>query len=113
MKRTRKFFVSLYKRTSFSRILTLVNQRKLEGMKEKWWNQNELRQRCDDEDTGAIGIEDMGGIFIVIFGGLILTMITLGVEYWYYKFKANKPSEEDGDSEPKKVGEYDKTESKW
>ena len=28
----------------YSRILRLLNERKLEGLKEKWWNQNENRQ---------------------------------------------------------------------
>merc|ERR1719436_1175880 len=39
-------------------ILRLLNQRKLEGMKERWWNQNENRRNCDkeDEDTGGISI---------------------------------------------------------
>ena len=70
-------------------------------------------QICDDEDTGAIGIENMGGIFIVIFIGIALALIALGVEYYYYKFRAVKHSDEAGDSEPKKVAEYDKKESKW
>ena len=55
----------------------------------------------------------MGGIFIVIFIGIALALIALGAEYYYYKFRAVKPSDEAGDSEPKKVAEYDKKESKW
>ena len=32
----------------------------------------------------------VGGVFIVIFVGIGLAIITLGFEYWYYKYK--KPS---------------------
>merc|ERR1712088_556554 len=71
-------------------ILRLLNQRKLEGMKERWWNQNENRRNCDkeDEDTGGISIHNIGGVFIVIFIGIVLALITLGAEYYYYKLRA-------------------------
>lgn len=61
-------------------------------------------QICEEEDTGAIGIENMGGIFMVIFIGLFLSLVTLGVEYFYYKFKATKPSDI---VETKKVAEIE------
>jgi len=71
-------------------ILRLLNQRKLEAMKERWWNQNQNRVTCeeDEEDTGGISIHNIGGVFIVIFAGIFLALITLAVEYWYYKHKA-------------------------
>ena len=42
----------------------------------------------DEEDTGAISLDDLGGVFIVIFTGIFLAVITLGFEYCYYKKKA-------------------------
>ena len=47
-------------------------------------------QTCeeDEEDTGGISIHNIGGVFIVIFAGIFLALITLAVEYWYYKHKA-------------------------
>merc|ERR1712066_104716 len=97
-------------------ILRLLNQRKLEGMKERWWNANENRRNCEkeDEDTGGISIHNIGGVFIVIFVGIVLALITLAAEYYYYKFKGSRPSSgKVGDSSTKKVAEYDKKENKW
>ena len=99
------------------RILRLSTERKLEGMKERWWNKNENRKVCENEegDTGAIPIEDVGGVFIVIFAGIFISLITLAAEHWYYKRKAAKVE----DAETKKVAEYDekkdqsKGENKW
>jgi len=72
-------------------ILKLLNQRKLETFKERWWNQNPDKKVCDDEDSddngGGISIYNIGGVFIVIFVGIALAVITLIVEYWYYKYK--------------------------
>ena len=71
-------------------ILRLLNQRKLETFKERWWNQNPAKKSCEDydEDTGGgISIYNIGGVFIVIFVGIALAVITLIVEYWYYKYK--------------------------
>ena len=65
-------------------------------------------------DTGGISIYNIGGIFIVIFVGILLALITLLAEYYYYKFKGSRPSSAKvGDSSIKKVAEYDKKENKW
>ncbi len=72
------------------RILKLLNQRKLETFKERWWNQNPKKVVCEDEgdDTsGGISIYNIGGVFIVIFVGIALAIFTLVIEYWYYKYK--------------------------
>ena len=39
------------------------------------------------EDTGAISLDNLGGLFIVIFAGIFLAVITLGFEVCYYKKK--------------------------
>ena len=48
------------------RILKLLNQRKLETFKERWWNQNPDKKVCDDEDSddngGGISIYNIGKI---------------------------------------------------
>ena len=41
----------------------------------------------DEEDTGAISLDNLGGVFIVIFTGIFLAVITLGFEFCYYKKK--------------------------
>ena len=66
------------------RILKLLNQRTLETLKERWWNQNPEKKVCDDDDDsgGGISIYNIGGVFIVIFIGIGLAIITLIFEYW-------------------------------
>uniref|UniRef100_T1H988 Uncharacterized protein n=2 Tax=Rhodnius prolixus TaxID=13249 RepID=T1H988_RHOPR len=70
-------------------ILQLLNKRKLEKLKEKWWTENPERKKCNkqEEQSDGISIHNIGGVFIVIFVGIGLACITLGLEYWWYKFK--------------------------
>lgn len=44
------------------RILKLLNQRKLESLKETWWNQNPEKKNCDDEgkNNDGISIKNIG-----------------------------------------------------
>ena len=45
------------------RILKLLNQRKLEAFKEKWWNKNPNKKKCEEfeEDSGGgISIYNIG-----------------------------------------------------
>ena len=44
-------------------------------------------QSCeeDEEDTGGISIRNIGGVFIVIFVGIFLALVTLAAEYMYYR----------------------------
>ncbi|XP_037068272.1 ionotropic receptor 25a-like isoform X1 [Pollicipes pollicipes] len=82
-------------------ILKLLNRRKLEVLKEKWWNQNPARKYCEREDdqSEGISIQNIGGVFIVIFVGIALACITLLGEYWYYKYW--KPSRVTSPQNPK------------
>ena len=41
----------------------------------------------DEEDTGAISLDNLGGVFIVLIAGIFLAVITLGFENCYYKTK--------------------------
>lgn len=58
-------------------------------MKEKWWSRNPERQECEkaDDQSDGISIENIGGVFIVIFVGIGLACITLAFEYWWYKYR--------------------------
>lgn len=71
------------------RILTLLNKRQLEKLKEKWWNGNPAAAVCDkkDDQSDGISIQNIGGVFIVIFVGIGLACITLAFEYWWYKYR--------------------------
>ncbi|XP_013788799.1 ionotropic receptor 25a-like, partial [Limulus polyphemus] len=70
-----------------SAILELLNQRKLEELKEKWWNTNSKLLACEDseERNDGIGIENIGGVFIVIGVGVGTACLTLLAEHLYYK----------------------------
>uniref|UniRef100_A0AC35U534 PBPe domain-containing protein n=1 Tax=Rhabditophanes sp. KR3021 TaxID=114890 RepID=A0AC35U534_9BILA len=70
-------------------ILRLLNQRKLEFLKEKWWVQNPQKAQCttSDGDANGITIENIGGVFIVIFVGIVLSIIMLIIEFYYHHHK--------------------------
>ncbi|UYV75242.1 hypothetical protein LAZ67_12003078 [Cordylochernes scorpioides] len=51
-----------------SAILKLLNQRRLEGLKEKWWNKNPAKMDCDDSERQSDGISIANiGMFISSF----------------------------------------------
>ncbi|KAK9293469.1 hypothetical protein QLX08_011592 [Tetragonisca angustula] len=70
-------------------ILTLLNKRKLEKLKDKWWKKNPERKDCDAENSQSdgISIQNIGGVFVVIFLGIIFACFTLAFEYWYYRYR--------------------------
>ncbi|CAK1585204.1 unnamed protein product [Parnassius mnemosyne] len=86
-------------------ILQLLNKRELEKLKENWWNKNPNAKRCDkqDDQSDGISIQNIGGVFIVIFMGIGLACITLGVEYWWYKWRKRSTIGEVTRVEPAKV----------
>lgn len=68
-------------------------------MKEKWWRGN----GCPEEDTkeaSALGVENIGGIFIVLAAGLVLSVF-VAIGEFVYKSRKNSDIEEvsDGPSE--------------
>lgn len=67
----------------------MLNKRKLEKLKETWWNNNPAAKKCEKQDDQAdgISIQNIGGVFIVIFMGIGLACITLGFEYWWFKWR--------------------------
>lgn len=71
------------------RILTLLNRRHLEKLKEKWWKKEEVSGKCEkpEDQSDGISIQNIGGVFIVIFVGIGMACVTLLFEFWYYKFR--------------------------
>lgn len=83
-------------------ILMLLNKRRLEALKEKWWTNNPNRVTCPAthaEDDG-ISIESIGGVFIVILVGIVISTIILGFEYFYYRHKKRKREEPPEEQKP-------------
>ncbi|XP_045465403.1 ionotropic receptor 25a-like [Harmonia axyridis] len=70
-------------------ILQLLNRRELERLKEKWWTKNPNKAKCEQQEnqSDGISIQNIGGVFIVIFVGIGLACITLAFEYWWYKYR--------------------------
>ncbi|XP_054258118.1 ionotropic receptor 25a-like [Macrosteles quadrilineatus] len=89
-------------------ILQLLNQRKLEKLKEIWWNGNPERKVCEkpDDQADGISIHNIGGVFIVIFVGIALACVTLAFEYWWMKYK--KPNGDSAEPENNKLFEQRK-----
>ncbi|XP_024885188.1 ionotropic receptor 25a isoform X1 [Temnothorax curvispinosus] len=71
-------------------ILILLNKRRLEKLKDKWWKQNPMKKNCELENnqSDGISIQNIGGVFLVIFVGIIFACFTLAFEYWYYRHRA-------------------------
>ncbi|KAF7998303.1 hypothetical protein HCN44_009701 [Aphidius gifuensis] len=68
-------------------ILQLLNKRQLEQLKAKWWQNNKKKMSCEQQDDQSDGISlaNIGGVFIVIFVGIGMACVTLGLEYWWYR----------------------------
>ncbi|CAJ0607012.1 unnamed protein product [Cylicocyclus nassatus] len=68
-------------------IMRLTNERQLEVLEEKWWHNNPKRVVCEDRSNGDNGmpLQNIGGVFIVISAAIILSLITLTIEYRYYR----------------------------
>lgn len=69
-------------------ILKLINQRYMEILREKWWTNNPSRVVCDNNDESeGISIENIGGVFIIIFVGVAVSFLVWAVERFIYKTK--------------------------
>lgn len=71
-------------------ILQLLNKRYLEKLKEDWWKDKKKCEKIEDQSDG-ISIQNIGGVFIVIFVGIGMACITLAFEYWWYKYRKATP----------------------
>ena len=74
-------------------ILKLQEDQILQMMYNKWWKQKGA-QACDVEDKGkkdanALAIANVGGVFVVLVIGLILSLFVALIEFQY---KVNKDS---------------------
>lgn len=56
-------------------------------MKEKWWRGNGCPEE-ESKDASALGVQNIGGIFIVLAAGLVLSVF-VAVGEFVYKSKQN------------------------
>ena len=94
------------------RILQLLNKRFLEKLKEDWWKDKKTCEKVEDQSDG-ISIQNIGGVFIVIFVGIGMACVTLVFEYWWYKYRKATPkitNVTSNESSPNNVEKFDKKE---
>uniref|UniRef100_A0A8D2MYI3 Glutamate receptor n=1 Tax=Zonotrichia albicollis TaxID=44394 RepID=A0A8D2MYI3_ZONAL len=63
-------------------ILQLQEEDKLHVMKEKWWRGNGCPED-ENKEASALGVQNIGGIFIVLAAGLVLSVFVAMVEFIY------------------------------
>jgi ionotropic glutamate receptor len=75
-------------------ILNLQEEGKIQVLYDKWWKSTSTCHRDDQKDSKAnsLGVENVGGIFVVLLGGLTLAVITAVIEFIY---KSRKNARED------------------
>ncbi|XP_072316363.1 glutamate receptor ionotropic, kainate 1 isoform X3 [Eucyclogobius newberryi] len=73
-------------------ILQLQEEGKLHMMKEKWWRGNGCPEE-DSKEASALGVENIGGIFIVLAAGLVLSVF-VAIGEFIYKSRKNIDIEE-------------------
>uniref|UniRef100_A0A8B9H1I9 Glutamate receptor n=1 Tax=Astyanax mexicanus TaxID=7994 RepID=A0A8B9H1I9_ASTMX len=72
-------------------ILQLQEEGKLHMMKEKWWRGNGCPEE-ESKEASALGVQNIGGIFIVLAAGLVLSVF-VAVGEVLYKSKKNAQME--------------------
>uniref|UniRef100_A0A8C6P5J2 Glutamate receptor n=1 Tax=Nothobranchius furzeri TaxID=105023 RepID=A0A8C6P5J2_NOTFU len=83
-------------------ILQLQEEGKLHMMKEKWWRGNGCPEE-DNKEASALGVENIGGIFIVLAAGLVLSVF-VAIGEFIYKSRRNADIEEVSEAETKTNG---------
>ena len=77
-------------------ILKLQEEQKLQMLYNKWWKEKGVSGKCDSDegkkDANALAIANVGGVFVVLVAGLILSLIVAVLEFVW---KAHKNADED------------------
>ncbi|KAF7701179.1 glutamate receptor ionotropic, kainate 1 isoform X3 [Silurus meridionalis] len=73
-------------------ILQLQEEGKLHMMKEKWWRGNGCPEE-NNKEANSLGVENIGGIFIVLAAGLVLSVF-VAIGEFIYKSRQNSDVEE-------------------
>lgn len=63
-------------------ILQLQEEGKLHTMKEKWWRGSGCPEE-DGKEASALGVENIGGIFVVLAAGLVLSVFVAVGEFLF------------------------------
>lgn len=81
----------------------------MEDLKDKWWKNNPNKKNCPEVETDSSGIsvKNIAGVFLVILGGIVFSIVTLIFEYFCIRNKEVSP-----ETEMKKEKKQKRTNSK-
>uniref|UniRef100_A0A1I8JIU1 Lig_chan-Glu_bd domain-containing protein n=1 Tax=Macrostomum lignano TaxID=282301 RepID=A0A1I8JIU1_9PLAT len=76
-------------------ILELQKSQAIESLRQKWWRKFNISKPCDDTDgpsgnrhpTNALGLEQIGGAFIILTAGMLLSVLCAGIEFCFKHIK--------------------------
>ncbi|KAF2979508.1 hypothetical protein EK904_014210 [Melospiza melodia maxima] len=92
-------------------ILQLQEEDKLHVMKEKWWRGNGCPED-ENKEASALGVQNIGGIFIVLAAGLVLSVFVAMVEF-IYKLRKTAEREQDLKDESQPELTWEKQSQAW
>nr|XP_022293322.1 uncharacterized protein LOC111103957 [Crassostrea virginica] len=78
---------SPYRDKISQRILYLQDNQIIKKLYNKWWKDMYINQTCDNEkkeQSNALTIQNLGGVFVVLIGGIVIAMVIAVFEFIYY-----------------------------
>ncbi|XP_066584759.1 ionotropic receptor 25a-like [Prorops nasuta] len=68
----------------------MIRRREIEALEKKWWRSKPLRKKCRPapDINDGMDVTETGGIFAIILIGIIGSVITLCIEYWWFVCRA-------------------------
>ena len=65
-------------------LLQLREKGEIASLRKKWWDEKseciKTETKKDDSSTASLGLENLGGVFIILLGGVICALVLLIVE---------------------------------
>ena len=85
---------SPYRTPISSAILQLQEGGKLHVIKKRWWKERKGGGKCQAvQESGkaeALGLKNVGGVFVVLISGLGVAFVIAVVEYYFERYRRNK-----------------------
>jgi glutamate receptor, ionotropic, invertebrate len=82
----KKFIGSPYTDDISLRILEMQEKGEIQKFYNRWWKGGStcIRDEKKDSKANALNVENVGGIFVVLIGGLLLAILVSVCEFVYY-----------------------------
>ncbi|XP_020709243.2 ionotropic receptor 25a-like [Athalia rosae] len=77
-------------KTKFDKALTvLYTKLTMTKLSAKWWQENPARKICpkQPDQNAGIGIDDVGGVFMIIFLGTCIAFLVVAFEYLWHRYR--------------------------